>query len=170
MRKFIAVYPTSADPPTLGHADILRRAALKFDYIYWVVAINPVKKPFFSLEDRMAMMNEYIEFYKLDNVILDHFEGAIVKYSIKKRASFMLRGMRNTTDFQFEFNLASVNKKINNDVETVSIFADPGLSAINSGVIRELVTLGEDFDDYVIPKVAKKIRNIIKKRRLASEN
>jgi len=159
MKPFTLVYPTSSNPPTIGHADILRRAAEKFDCVYWVAAVNPFKSYLFPLAERMAMMLEYIEHYQLKNVVLDHHEGVMMRYAKSKGAAFLLRGLRNATDFQFEFDMASGNRGIEEKIETLCIFADPVLSCLSSAMVRELAVLGENFGRYVIPSVEKRIQD-----------
>lgn len=158
MKDSIVVYPTSANPPTWGHADIMYRAALKFNTVYWVAANNPNKKLEFPIALRMKMMKAYVEYYKLDNVIVDHFEGTIVRFAIDKKANFLLRGLRNTTDFQAELELAAGNRGICKEIETICFFAKPHYATISSKLIRELAKLGERIDQYVLPNLVEDIR------------
>ncbi len=163
MKKSIAVYPTSADPPTLGHADVLQRAAQKFDLVYWVAANNPYKKPSFTFEQRLAMMNFYIVHLNLKNVMIDMAEGAVIRFAQAKGAGFLLRGLRNATDFQSEIELSTANHHIEPGIETFCIFANPKYSTISSSLVREFARLGEDFNRYVIPPVAEIIRQVYTK-------
>ena len=153
MQERIAVYPTTADPPTIGHADILKRLAAKFDRIYWVAAKNPYKDPIFPLEMRLKMMDQCIQHLQLKNVIRDDFSGAIYRYAKTKNAGFLLRGLRNSTDFQSEIELANVNRSLDNSIETICIFANPELSLVSSSLVREFARLNEDYSKYVIPEV-----------------
>lgn len=162
MSKFTVIYPTSADPPTLGHLDILSRAAKKFSTVYWISAANPTKKPLFSVEDRLAMMHDCLKHYKFDNVIIDHLSGALIRYALAKGADFIIRGLRNTTDFQLEYDMSSANRGISRHIETLCIFADPAFSIISSKLVKELALLGENFDRYVIPVVARRVKKILK--------
>lgn len=157
MAELIVVYPTSANPPTWGHGDIMERAARKFDKLYWVAAKNPAKKLLFGIEERMEMMQAYVNHYKLKNVIVDSCEGAVVRYAQRKGAHFLLRGLRNTTDFQAELELAAGNRGIDKNIETLCFFAKPHYATISSGLIRELASLGEKIDQYVLPAIVKRI-------------
>lgn len=152
------VYPTSANPPTWGHADIMMRASKKFDRLLWVVAINPKKKnEDFTTAEKMQMMEAYIKYYKLTNVEVHHHEGAIIKFAKSQGADFLLRGLRNTSDFQMELELAAGNRGIDKSIETICFFSKPHFATISSSLVRELAMLGERIDQYVMPSIAKQI-------------
>ena len=163
--KKIIVYPTSANPPTWGHADIMARAAQQFDTLYWLAAKNPYKELEIPLKDRLIMMKEYVDYFKFTNVVVDHFEGAVIRYAEKMKASFLLRGLRNTTDFHLELELAAGNRGINKNIETVCMFAKPHFATISSSLIRELASLEERIDQYVLPSVAERIKQLYKKKK-----
>jgi pantetheine-phosphate adenylyltransferase len=163
MREKIIVYPTSANPPSWGHADIMYRAAQVYDKVYWVAAQNPVKMVAFSLPERMEMMQAYVDFYELKNVIVDSNAGAIVRYAESKQAQFLLRGLRNTTDFQAEWEMAAGNRGISKKIETICLFSKPHYATISSSLIRELAGLGERIDQYVLPSLVEKIRSVCQK-------
>jgi pantetheine-phosphate adenylyltransferase len=147
------VYPISANPPTWGHADLMMRAAAKFDHLYWVAAVNPQKKTLFSSSDRVMMMKAYVEYYKLKNVTVEAHDGTIVRYAALRGADFLLRGLRNTTDFQMELELAAGNRGIDKNIETICFYAKPHFATISSSLIRELAILGERIDQYVLPSL-----------------
>ncbi|MCB9090994.1 MAG: pantetheine-phosphate adenylyltransferase [Halobacteriovoraceae bacterium] len=151
--KRIIVYPISANPPTWGHADIMMRAANKFDHLYWVAAENPEKKAYFTREDRIFMMEKYVSYYKLKNVTVDEHSGTIIRYAEEHQAQFLLRGLRNTTDFQMELELAAGNRGINKDIETICFFSKPHFATISSSLVRQLAMLGEGIDQYVLPSL-----------------
>lgn len=157
MGEKIIIYPTSANPPTWGHADIMSRASGKFDKVYWVAAKNPYKGLAFSVEERLGMMQAYVDHYQLKNVLVDAFEGAVIRFAEEKGAQFLLRGLRNTTDFQAELELAAGNRGIDKNIETVCLFAKPHFATISSSLIRELASLGERIDQYVLPSIQEKI-------------
>lgn len=157
MRKKIIVYPSSSNPPTWGHADIMQRAACKFDLVYWVAAYNPSKQLSFSIDQRMAMMMDYVEYYKLNNVIVEAFSGAVARFALSKGAPYLLRGLRNTSDFHQELELSAGNRGINKELETICLFAKPHFATISSSLVRELALLGEQVDQYVLPSVADKM-------------
>jgi pantetheine-phosphate adenylyltransferase len=152
------VYPTSANPPTWGHADLMMRASKKFDRLLWVVAVNPKKlNNEFSVAEKMQMMDAYVKYYKLTNVEVHHHQGAIVKFAQQHGAEFLLRGLRNTSDFQMELELAAGNRGIDKNIETICFFSKPHFATISSSLVRELAMLGERIDQYVLPSLAKQI-------------
>lgn len=157
MSEKIIVYPISANPPTWGHADIMMRAATHFDQVYWVAATNPSKKYMFTLEERLGMMQAYVDYYKLKNVKIMSHEGTIARFADSIGAQFLLRGLRNSSDYQMELELSVGNRGINKDIETICLFAKPHFATISSSLIRELATLNERIDQYVMPSIAKKI-------------
>lgn len=157
MSEKIIVYPISANPPTWGHADIMMRAAKHFDKIIWVAAINPKKVYMFTLDERLDMMHSYVEYYKLKNVEVCSYEGTIARFAEAKGAQFLLRGLRNSSDYQMELELSVGNRGINKELETICLFAKPHFATISSTLIRELATLNERIDQYVMPQIAKKI-------------
>ena len=163
MSKSIIVYPISGNPPTWGHADLMQRASQKFDQVHWVAAVNPEKRQLFSLEERTEMMNAYVDYYKLKNVNVSGFSGAIVRYAQELKASFLLRGLRNTTDFQMELELAAGNRGIDKNVETVCMFTKPHYATISSSLVRELAILGESIEQYVHPKIIPLIQKRLSK-------
>ncbi len=162
MKKMI-VYPISANPPTWGHADIMMRAAKTFDHVFWVVGTNILKKSDFSVEERMSMMKDYVDHYKLKNVSVDSYDGVMVRYAASKKAQFFLRGLRNTSDFQYELDLASGNRGIAKEIETICMFARPHFATISSALVRELALFGESIDQYVLPSFAEMIVERLRK-------
>lgn len=157
MSEKIVIYPISANPPTWGHADIMMRAATHFDKIIWVAATNPQKKYMFTIEERLDMMQAYVKYYKLKNVEICSFDGTIARFAEEKGAQFLLRGLRNSSDYQMELELSVGNRGINKELETICLFAKPHFATISSTLIRELAVLNERIDQYVMPSIAKKI-------------
>ncbi len=153
----IIVYPISANPPTWGHADIMMRAASQFDKVYWVAAHNLKKTYMFTLEERVEMMQGYVDYYQLKNVEVLSHEGTIVRFAKEMGAQFLLRGLRNSTDYQMELELSVGNRGIEKSIETICMFAKPHFATISSSLIRELALLNERIDQYVMPSIAKKI-------------
>ena len=158
------LYPISGNPPTWGHADVMERAARVFGHITWALAVNPDKTYLFSEEERMEMMAEYIRHFDLTNVTIATYQGATVRFAEKIGAGLILKGLRNATDLQAEMQQAVGNHGINPAIETISLFTSPRYSIINSSLIRELALLGESIEDYVHPKVAERIAQILSKR------
>ena len=159
----IAVYPTSANPPTYGHADILVRTTKQFDHVFWSAAINSEKNYIFNADIRKRMMNEYVEYYDLKNVTVESFTGSTIRYVQERKAKTIVKGLRSLDDFQGEFQQAVGNKGIDPEIETFCLFGKPDLFAINSTLVRELAYLGESIEAYVLPSVADIVMNIIKK-------
>tara|TARA_B100001540_G_scaffold303246_1_gene311642 strand:- start:206 stop:703 length:498 start_codon:yes stop_codon:yes gene_type:complete len=159
----IAVYPTSANPPTYGHADILVRTTKQFDHVFWSAAMNSEKNYIFNADIRKRMMNEYVEYYDLKNVTVESFTGSTIRYVQERKAKTIVKGLRSFDDFQGEFQQAVGNKGIDPEIETFCLFGKPDLFAINSTLVRELAYLGESIEAYVLPSVADIVGNIIKK-------
>ena len=157
MNSKIVVYPISANPPTWGHADIMMRASKQFDQVIWVAANNPSKKYMFTLEERLEMMQAYVDYYQLKNVEVISHNGTIARYAEKRGAQFLLRGLRNSTDFQMELELSVGNRGICKEIETICMFSKPHFATISSSLIRELALLNERIDQYVMPTIAQKI-------------
>ncbi len=159
----IAVYPTSANPPTYGHADILVRTTKQFDHVFWSAAMNSEKNYIFNADVRKRMMDEYVEYYDLKNVTVESFTGSTIRYVQERKAKTIVKGLRSLDDFQGEFQQAVGNKGIDPEIETFCLFGKPDLFAINSTLVRELAYLGESIEAYVLPSVADIVGNIIKK-------
>ena len=157
MSEKVIVYPISANPPTWGHADIMMRAATHFDKLIWVAATNPKKTYMFTKEERIEMMQSYVNYYKLKNVEICEFEGTVARFAEQKGAQFLLRGLRNSSDYQMELELSVGNRGINKEIETICLFAKPHFATISSTLIRELAVLNERIDQYVMPAIAKRI-------------
>ena len=157
----VAVYPISANPPTWGHAEIMLRAAALFDRVYWAAAINPNKDYLFTPEQRVAMMQEYVKHYQLKHVHVDSYTGGTVQYAKSKAARCIIKGLRTVSDFQDELEQSVGNHGIDASIETICMFAQPALSVISSGLVRELAMLGESIDNYVLGSVAQMVHHRI---------
>jgi len=153
----IAIYPTSANPPTLGHADIVRRTAKHFEHLYWAAAVHPAKNYVFSPEERISMMQEYIKHDGLENVTAVSFSGSTARYAQSKDATVIIKGLRSIDDFQAEFQQATGNRGIAPEVETFCLFGSPDLFMVSSTLVREIAFLNEDIGDYVLPTVAEMV-------------
>jgi len=159
----IAVYPTSANPPTFGHADILMRTTKLFEHVYWSAAMNLEKKYIFDEKLRVKMMNEYVRYHKLGNVTVEAFSGSTIRYAQDRKAQVIVKGLRSLDDFQGEFQQAVGNKGIDDKIETFCLFGKPDLFAISSTLVRELAFMGESIEDYVLPSVAEIVNEVIHK-------
>lgn len=159
------LYPISGNPPSWGHADVLERAARIFPQITWALAVNPGKTYMFDAGQRMEMMGDYVRHYGLNNVTIDSYQGATVRYAERIGAQLILKGLRNATDLQAEMEQAIGNRGIKQSIETITLFTSPRYSVISSSLIRELAQLGENLEPYVLPEVASRIELILKDRR-----
>lgn len=151
----VAVYAGSFDPVTLGHEDIVRRAAPMFDTLYVGVGVNSSKQPFIPTEDRLALLRE--SFGGIENVVVAEFRGLLVNFCRTCGARYIVRGIRAMTDFEYEQVIAHANKTQAPDVETVFLVTSPHLSYVSSSVVRELIKHGGDVGHFVSPHVARRL-------------
>ena len=158
-----ALYPISGNPPTWGHADVMARAARVFRQVTWALAINPAKHYDTPEAVRLEMMGDYIRHLGLTNVKVDAFRGATVRYAERIGAGVIIKGLRNAADLQAEMEQAFGNRGINEQIETLVLFTQPRYGAISSSLIRELALLGENIDAYVLPEVARRLREHLPK-------
>ena len=148
-----AIYPGTFDPITNGHLDIIERAIKVFDTVVVTIARNSAKNPLFSDKERLEMIRETTKSMK--QVEVDSFEGLLVTYAQKRRATAVLRGLRAISDFEYEFQLALTNRKLNDDLETVFLMPSERYTYLNSTIVREIARLGGDVTDFVPPVVKK---------------
>ena len=145
--KKIAVFPGSFDPFTIGHEAIIRRAMSLFDEIIIAVGANALKKNFYSLETRKEMINTV--FKNEQKVRVDHYEGLTVDYCKKRGAHYLLRGLRTSSDFEFERAIGQVNKSMEPGIESVFLLTVPEHSFINSTIVRDIIKSGGDASKFV---------------------
>ena len=145
----IAVFPGSFDPITLGHYDIVERAVPLFDKIIIAIGKNSQKKYMFSLEQRVEFIKKTFE--KFPNVEVDHFEGLTIDYCRSKNVNFILRGLRNPADFEFEKAIAQTNRELTkeNKIETLFLLTSASKSFISSSIVREILTFGGNYEILV---------------------
>ena len=156
MEKRRAIYPGSFDPVTYGHLDLIKRALLIFDEVIVVVAINTEKQTLFTVDERLDFMRKAVG--NLKGVQVDSLEGLTVKYAMAKKARTIIRGLRATSDFDYEFQMALTNRRLSKEVETVFLMPSESHFYLSSRLIKEIALLKGDISDYVPPYVAKKIR------------
>ena len=144
------MYPGSLDPITLGHLDVIKRVSKMVDELYVVVMINPLKNYFFSLEERMRLIEEATK--EIGNVKVDKHEGLLVEYAKKNGINVVVRGLRAITDFEYELQMANANRKLYPGLETVFLMTDEKYSFISSTLVKEVAMLGGDISPWV-PKV-----------------
>lgn len=147
----IAVYPGTFDPITLGHQDLIRRAAGLFDTVIVAVAAAHHKRTMFTLEERLDAVREVMQAYR--NVQVESFSGLVRDFAVDRGAKVMLRGVRSVTDFDFENQLAGMNRALAPDVETVFLTPDAHYQHISSTLVREIATLKGDVAQFVAPTV-----------------
>ncbi|MBR6295949.1 MAG: pantetheine-phosphate adenylyltransferase [Treponema sp.] len=157
----LAVFPGSFDPPTFGHLNIIERCSRLFDDIDVVVAVNPDKKYLFSAEERLSMLTELTEDFS--NVSVHVCNTLISDYCAKVGAKVLLRGIRNTNDFSYEFDLSLINRSLNQQVETLFVPTEQRYFLIRSSSIKELARYGGDISGMVPPIVDKAIKEKYKK-------
>ena len=142
-----AVYPGSFDPVTYGHLDVIKRASNIFDELIVAVAQNLDKSPLFNMNERLGMISEATS--ELSNVSVDGFEGLLVDYCKAKKAKAVVRGLRALSDFEFEFQMALTNRKLDPEVETFFLMPNESYSYLSSRIIREIIVLGGDVTPFV---------------------
>ena len=154
----IAVYPGSFDPITNGHIDLLERALKLFDNIIIAIAANPGKHPLFSTEERLEMLKDSLAHHPLkDRVKVDLFQGLLVDYVQSVPARAIVRGLRAISDFEYEFQMALMNRKLNADIETAFIMTGMRWIYISSRMIKEVVRSGGDVSGLVPENVEKRL-------------
>jgi len=160
----IAVYPGTFDPMTLGHEDVVRRATQLFGRVIVAVAAGHHKKAMFSLDERLEMVREAVQ--KYPQVQVESFAGLLRDFVVARQAKAMVRGLRAVTDFDYEFQLAGMNRSLMPDVETVFLTPSDKFQFISSTFVREIATLGGEVDKFVSPAVNERL--LAKVRGLAS--
>ena len=154
--KKIAVYPGSLDPITNGHVDIIKRGIGVFDELIVLIAYNPNKKTLFSVEERVEMIREVIRDY--EDVRVDSFDGLLVEYVKAAGANVILRGLRALSDFEYEFQLALINRRLNRDIETVFLMTGYKWFYTSSTIINEAASLGGSVKGLVPEIVNQKLQ------------
>ena len=147
----IAIYPGSFDPVTRGHLDIIRRAARINDHLIVAVLINSAKRPLFTIEERVALLQECCR--GLDNVTVESFDGLTVEFARRRHATVMVRGLRAVTDFENELQLAQTNAALMPGIETVFLATSIKWSYLSSTVVKEAARYGSDISKFVTPNV-----------------
>ncbi|WP_114571172.1 pantetheine-phosphate adenylyltransferase [Exiguobacterium flavidum] len=154
--KRIAVCPGSFDPITNGHLDIIERATPIFDEVIVAVLNNSSKKPLFSVAERMALITEVTE--HLPNVRVDSFDGLLVDYAASVGATAIVRGLRAVSDFEYEMQVASINKKMNDQVETLFMMTNNQYSFLSSSIVKEAAKYGASVAGLVPPAIEEALR------------
>lgn len=158
----LAVYPGTFDPPTLGHLDVIERAAQLFETVVVAVGVNHSKNPLLTLEERVQALGESVS--HLPNVSVDAFTGLLVDYVHELGAKAVVRGLRATADFEYEFQMAMVNRRLADDVESVFLMTKWDYSYLSSSIVREVAQLGGDFSAMVPQPVALMVLRALNRR------
>jgi pantetheine-phosphate adenylyltransferase len=148
-----AMYPGTFDPITLGHEDLVRRATRLFDRVVVAIAANPGKEPMFSLDERVALARSVLD--EFDNVEVTGYEGLTVEFAREHDLQVIIRGLRAISDFEYEFQLANMNRHLNAEVETAFLTPTEIYTYISSSLVREIASLGGDISEFVSPTVKK---------------
>ncbi|MGI8990835.1 MAG: pantetheine-phosphate adenylyltransferase [Bryobacteraceae bacterium] len=151
-----AIYPGSFDPITSGHLDLIERGARLFDCLVVSILRNEAKEPLFSVEERMEMLREVVREYP--NVQVDCFNGLLVQYAAAKDATVLLRGIRAISDYEYELQMALMNRRLRPDIETVFLLAGEAHSFISSRLVKEVISLGGSISGLVPPSVETRLR------------
>jgi pantetheine-phosphate adenylyltransferase len=156
------IYPGSFDPVTNGHLDVMQRAAKLFDRVVLAVAKNESKNPLFTLKERVELLKQSIG--QVPNAEVDSFEGLLVDYVEKRSAQAVVRGLRAVSDFEFEFQLALMNRKLNERVETIFMMPKDTYTFLSSRMVKEIARLGGDVSAFVPEHVKKALLAKVKAR------
>jgi pantetheine-phosphate adenylyltransferase len=149
--KITAIYPGTFDPITNGHIDIVKRAAKLFEYVIIAIAANPYKTPFFPLEKRVELAQVVLA--DLDNIKIYGFESLLADFARQCKAHVIIRGLRAVSDFEYEFQMAGMNRALIPEVETLFLTPATEYTYISSSLVREIATLGGPIDEFVHPYV-----------------
>jgi len=157
-----AIYPGSFDPLTFGHVDIIERSARLFDNVVVAILTNPQKAPLFTVEERIEIMNEILK-PRVRNVEVDVFHGLLVDYAKQKRAQVIVRGIRAVTDYEYEFQMALMNRRLTPDIETVFMMPAENYSYLSSRLVKEIAELGGSVTGLVPETVERRLKQRFKK-------
>jgi pantetheine-phosphate adenylyltransferase len=156
MKKRVAIYPGSFDPITYGHIDLIERTVGLFDELIVAIAHNIRKVTLFSIQERLEMIQELVAGY--GTVEVDSFDGLLVDYVRKRKAACVVRGLRAFSDFEFEFQMALTNRKLNDSFETIFLMTHENYSFISSSLVKELIEFGGDISAFVPDVVERRLK------------
>jgi pantetheine-phosphate adenylyltransferase len=156
------IYPGTFDPFTNGHLDVLERAARLFDRLTVAVALDSTKKPLFTPEERVAMIRPNVKRFRHVRVV--SFDGLLVEFARREKACAIIRGLRALSDFEFEFNMALMNRHLEPEVETIFVMPNESYSYTSSTLVRQIAKLGGDVSNFVPPNVARALRRTYAKK------
>lgn len=151
-----AIYPGSFDPVTNGHLDVIQRAARIFDHVIVAVVNNTSKKALLTIEERVVLLKEVTKGIK--NVSVETFGGLVIEYARKKKINVLIRGLRMTSDFDYEFQIALTNRRLAEDIETVFLMPSEHVSFVSSSLLKEVAGLNADISSFVPKVVERKLK------------
>ncbi len=154
--RIVAIYPGSFDPITNGHLDLIRRGARLFDRLVVAILRNEEKKPLFSTEERIEMVREVAG--DVPNVEVDFFNGLLVEYATSRGATVLLRGIRAVSDYEYELQMALMNRRLAPGIETVSLMSSEAYSFISSRLVKQVIALGGNINGLVPPSVEMRLK------------
>ena len=163
-----AVCPGSYDPITLGHLDVIQRAAVIFDHVYVAVVNASVRKskpPMFDIEERISFVEEALKELGLDNVSVEPFDVLVVEFARNVGATAIVKGLRAISDYEYEAEMAQLNRNEAPDVESLYLMASPQYSFLSSSGIKDMATFGGDISRYVPPRVARRLQEELTRQR-----
>ncbi|MEJ5306642.1 MAG: pantetheine-phosphate adenylyltransferase [Ignavibacteria bacterium] len=161
MKKTV-IYPGTFDPITFGHLDVIQRASELFDTVIVAVLENAAKRPLFTKEERVEMIKVAVK--SIPNVEVDVFDGLLVEYAKRKGAIAIIRGLRAVSDFEYEFQMALMNRKISSGITTVFLMPHEKYTYLNSSIVRELARLNANVSDFVPQFVTEKLKEKFSKK------
>jgi pantetheine-phosphate adenylyltransferase len=154
--NLLAIYPGSFDPITNGHLDLIGRSARLVEKLVVAILHNPKKSPLFTVDERLAMLSEAVQPW--GNVDVDSFEGLLVDYASKRGANLIIRGIRAISDYEHEWQMALMNRRLSPDIETMFMMAGEAHAFISSHLVKEVLKLGGDISDLVPPVVERHLK------------
>ena len=152
----VAIYPGSFDPITNGHLDLIQRGSRMFDKLIVSILRNDAKQPLFSVEERIEMLHEVVQVYP--NVEVDSFDGLLVEYAAARSATVLLRGIRAISDYEYELQMALMNRRLQPDIETIFMMSSETYSFISSRMVKEVFGLGGKISGLVPPSVEARLQ------------
>jgi pantetheine-phosphate adenylyltransferase len=168
MRKRVGLYPGTFDPITLGHSGIIRRAAKLVDHLVIGVAINEGKGPLFTLEERVEMVRVETKPFAGNGhatITVKPFDSLLMRFAEEVGADVIIRGLRAVSDFEYEFQMTAMNMRLNSDIETIFLMAEPMHQALASRLVKEIAMLGGDISSFTSPYIAKRLTERVNQRR-----
>ena len=165
MLKRIGLYPGTFDPVTLGHLDIIARSAKLVDHLILGISTNPSKIALFSLKERIEMLEAEVAYLnKLGfSVEVQSFDSLLMNFAVSSGANVIIRGLRAVSDFEYEFQMTAMNQKLNPDVETIFLMAEPSLQAISSRLVKEIAQFDGDVSKFLTAEIRVRLLNKLEK-------